>query len=213
MSTNRSLAKRIILRTISLVAIIPIAIFSIVVACDIAISHYASDNIHTKTETLPQNNTCIVLGTTPYRKGYKNGNPYFYNRMDAAAKLYKEGKVERIIASGDSSKNYNETGMMRKALIKRGVPSSAIVCDTKGHSTLESIKRAKEHFKLKQFTIVSQKFQNERAIFIAKHYGLEAIGYNAKDIKLEKGYKVFFREKLARIKVFIDILSDKKSQE
>lgn len=198
---------RMLLRIIGVIALIPIALFSIVLACDIAISSDASGHIYSNIKEIPHNKHCIVLGTTPYRKGYKNGNPYFYYRMDAAAELYKQGKTDHIIVSGDSSKNYDEPSMMRRALMKRGVPKRAITRDTKGQGTLESMKQAKEHFGLEKFTVVSQQFQNERAIFIANHYGLNVTGYNAKDINVEKGYRVYFREKLARIKVFIEILT------
>ena len=67
----------------------------------------------------------------------------------------------------------------------------------------------KKNFNEKEFTIVSQSFQNERAIFIANHYGLDAIGYNARDINIKKGYRVYFREVFARVKVFADILKSK----
>ena len=67
----------------------------------------------------------------------------------------------------------------------------------------------KNHFKINKFTIVTQAFQNERAIFIANHYGLDAIGFNAQDIDIKKGYRVYFREAFARVKVFLDILKAK----
>ncbi|MBQ6694794.1 MAG: YdcF family protein [Bacteroidaceae bacterium] len=205
---SKSRTKKIIYNILRLAALLPVAIFSAVLACDIAISHTATGRIYDSIDKLPANDTCLLLGTTPYSKGHKNGNPYFNYRIEATAKLYKAGKIKHIIASGDSSKNYDETAIMQRALIKRGIPQKAITRDTKGHSTIESIKSAKEHFKLNRFTVVSQQFQNERALFIAKHYNLDATAYNARDINVKKGYKVYFREKLARIKVFIDILTE-----
>lgn len=204
---NSPITHRIIKVVVRAVTLIPLALFSAVLACDIVISHSSADHIYSNIKDVPYNEACIVLGTTPYRKGYKNGNPYFNNRINAAAQLYKNKKVKYIIASGDSSKNYNEVSQMRKKLIKQGVPAKAIKCDTKGHSTIESMQQAKKRFNLKKATIVSQPFHNERAIFIAQKLGIEATGYNAKDINIEKGYKVYFREKLARVKVFIDLFT------
>lgn len=195
-------------RLIGLIALTPIAIFSLTLACDIAISNNSSGRIYDNIDDIPFNETCVVLGTTPYSKNMKSGNPYFNNRMNAVAELYKNGKIKRIIVSGDSSKNYDETKKMHEALVKRGIPRKAIIKDTKGKNTIKSIKEVKRRFKLDEFTIVSQKFHNERALFIADHYKLKAIGYNADDMNIKKGYRVYFREKLARIKVFIDILTE-----
>ncbi len=195
-------------RLIGLIALTPIAIFSLILACDIAISNNSSGRIYDNIDDIPFNETCVVLGTTPYSKNMKSGNPYFNNRMNATAELYKNGKIKRIIVSGDSSKNYDETKKMHEALVKRGIPKKDIIKDTKGKNTIKSIKEVKRRFKLDEFTIVSQKFHNERALFIADHYKLKAIGYNADDMNIKKGYRVYFREKLARIKVFIDILTE-----
>lgn len=200
---------KLFLRITGLIALIPIAVFSVILACDMAISHSATPHIHNDLSTLPFNEACIVLGTTPYRKGSKEGNPYFNYRMDAAAELYKSGKTKRIIASGDSSYGYDETTKMRTALIKRGVPAHAIIRDTQGHGTIESMRRAQSKFGLTRFTVVSQQFQNERAIYIARNHGLEASGYNARDIEVKQGARVYFREKLARVKVVLEILSGK----
>lgn len=194
---------------LGLIALIPVAVFSIIVACNFAITNVTSDKIYDTLSDIPSRDICVVLGTTPYLKGNKNGNPYFYNRIEAATELYKAGKVKTIVVSGDSSKNYDETKIMRSALVKRGVPRKAIITDTKGKGTFESIQQMKKNFNEKEFTIVSQSFQNERAIFIANHYGLDAIGYNARDINIKKGYRVYFREVFARVKVFADILKSK----
>ena len=80
---------------------------------------------------------------------------------------------------------------MRKALIKRGIPQSAIVLDYAGFRTLDSVVRSKEVFGQNKITIISQGFHNSRAIYIASHYDIEAIGYNAKDIKNTTSYFIW----------------------
>ena len=206
---KRSIIGSFLKIVMGLIALVPIAVFSIIVACNVAITNVASERIYDDIDEIPAREICVVLGTAPYQKGNKNGNPYFYNRIEAAAGLYKAGKVKTIVVSGDSSRNYDETKMMLNALVKRGVPKKAIKKDTKGKGTFESMQQMKKHFKKQQFTVVSQSFQNERAIFIANHYGLDAIGYNARDINIKKGYRVYFREVFARVKVFADILKSK----
>jgi SanA protein len=66
--------------------------------------------------------------------------------------------------------------------------------------------RIKEIFGQNSVTIISQKFHNERAIYLAKHFNIEAIGFNAKDVSVRYGLKIQVREYLARVKVFVDIL-------
>jgi len=65
--------------------------------------------------------------------------------------------------------------------------------------------RSKEIFGQKEITIISQQFQNERAIYIAESKGINAIGFNAKDMEGTHGLKMKFREYFARTKAFMDI--------
>ena len=59
-------------------------------------------------------------------------------------------------------------------------------------------------------TVISQQFHNERAIYLARHYGIHAIGYNAKDVSVYEGLKTQMRELLARVKVFVDFFINKQ---
>lgn len=155
---------------------------------------------------IPNEKVALVLGTSKtLANGYKNY--YFYHRMDAAEKLYKSGKVKYLILSGDNStKNYSEPEDMQAELVARGIPKDHIFLDYAGFRTLDSVVRAKEIFGQKSFIIVSQKFHNERAVFIAEHYGIKAYGYNAKNVNKYAGMKTRIREYFARTKVFVDFL-------
>jgi len=169
------------------------------------ISETAKNKTFSSTTHIKKNRVGLLLGTAKY---YKSGgiNLYFKYRIDAAVELYKSGKIEYILVSGDnSSVYYNEPMTFRKELIKRGIPSEVIYLDYAGFRTLDSVVRAKEIFGQVEITIISQKFQNERAIFIAKNKGIKAIGFNAKDMEGTHGLKVKFREYFARTKAFIDI--------
>ncbi len=97
--------------------------------------------------------------------------------------------------------------MMKKELIKKGIPSNFIYEDFYGISTLHSISRVYKNFHQKKFTIISQKFHNERAIFIGNCLGLDVIAFNAKSFSFDE--KVQLREIFARIKVFWDIFFKK----
>lgn len=164
-------------------------------------------NIHTynEVERIPYNRVAVVLGTSKYLVG-GGLNQYFQNRIEATAELYFSGKVSYIIVSGDNATmSYNEPREMRRALMKRGIPSHDIYSDYAGFRTLDSILRAHGVFGQTQFTVVSQQFQNERAIFLAKHHGLDVVGYNAKDVDTYTGLKTQIRELFARLWCLFDI--------
>lgn len=156
---------------------------------------------------IPKNTVGLLLGTSPTSSYTKKANPYYYYRIDAAVRLYKSGKIDRILISGDNStKSYSEPDMMKEDLMKRGIPSTHIYLDFAGFRTLDSVLRAKKVFKLNRFTVISQEFHNERAICLAQCYDIQAIGYNAKDISKRKGIFVQIREIFARVKLVLDIM-------
>ncbi len=158
------------------------------------------DDVH----DVPKQRAGLVFGCS--EKLGERDNLYFKYRIQAAAELWHAGKVDFLIVSGDNRvKNYNEPVSMRKALVKAGVPFDKIVCDYAGLRTLDSVVRAKEIFGLTEITLVSQKFQNERAAYIAKSRGMKVYGYNARDVEGYAARKTEDREVLARVKMWIDV--------
>ena len=81
--------------------------------------------------------------------------------------------------------------------------------DYAGFRTLDSVIRAKEIFGLETFTVISQKFHNERAIYLAKKYGIQVVGFNAKDVEGRSGFKTKLREYFARTKAVLDVITGK----
>lgn len=161
-----------------------------------------------ETKDLPAAKTALLLGTS---KSLNNGfpNAYFYNRIYAAVELYKTGKIQYIIVSGDNStKDYNEPEDMQLALMEHGIPQYRIFLDFAGFRTLDSVIRAKEIFGQNKIIIVSQKFHNERAVFLARQNGMEAFGYNALDVNQYAGFKTNMREYLAKAKAYWDLIFD-----
>lgn len=172
--------------------------------CDARISHNATAFVFDSLESVPKNRVALVLGTS--EKGRRGGpNPYFQKRIEAAAALYHAGKVEHLLLSGDNGREgYNEPEDMRRALISAGVDSTLITLDFAGFRTFDSVVRAREVFGQERFTIVSQRWHNERAIHIAQQLGIAAVGYNAADVGRSQGWRTRLREKLARVNVFLD---------
>lgn len=166
--------------------------------------------VYNNANLIPKNKTGLLLGTC---KTLSNGlpNEYFTNRIMAAVDLYKSGKIQYIVISGDNgSKVYNEPMDMKNELIRFGIPAERIFLDYAGFRTYDSIIRMNKIFGQKNFTVISQDFHTRRAVYIAKRVHLNAIGYNAKDVNKYYGFKTMLREKFARVKVFIDLLFNKK---
>lgn len=133
-------------------------------------------------------------------------NLYFRYRIDAAEALWKAGKLRGLIVSGDNRRiDYNEPETMRRALIGRGIPADRIVCDYAGLRTLDSVVRAKEIFGVNEVTFISQRFQNERAAFLARANGMAVSGLNARDVEGRGGLKTKVREAGARVKMWLDV--------
>jgi SanA protein len=95
-------------------------------------------------------------------------------------------------------------------LVNAGVPRDRIVMDYAGFRTLDSILRCRDVFGERAITIISQPFHNARALFIANRKDMQAIAFNAKDVGTSSGFKTLLREKLARVKMVLDLLFGKE---
>jgi SanA protein len=153
---------------------------------------------------VPVTQVGLVFGTTDRVNGQEN--LYFRYRIDAAVAVWKAGKIKTLIVSGDNrSPFYNEPEKMKRALIERGIPSTRIVCDFAGLRTLDSVVRAKEVFGTTEILFISQRFQNERGIYLAQANGIVAHGFNARDVTPRVGLKTKIREIGARVKMWLDV--------
>lgn len=198
------------LTKVLLIILIPLIIIGLaVLLANWKIPHDTKDYVYNNTDSIPAQKAALVLGAARYIGGRQN--LYFTYRIRAAKELYDAGKVKAFVVSDDNStKDYNEAQDMYDALVESGVPGDIIYMDYAGLRTLDSVVRMSEIFGQKSFIIVSQEFHNERAVFLAQYYGLEAYGYNAKDIDLNRfSYRTKIRELFARVKVFVDIITGK----
>ncbi|WP_346700352.1 ElyC/SanA/YdcF family protein [Barnesiella sp. An22] len=199
-------------RWIGVIAIAAVvAVLLVIVVCDGWVRGYARDKTFDTTDAIPHRTVGLLLGTAPITPQGEH-NYYFDYRIEAAARLFQAGKIDYILVSGDNhDRDYDEPSCMRDSLVAHGVPADRIVLDYAGFRTLDSIVRAKEIFGRDSLTIISQKFHNERAIYLAKSSGISAVGYNARDVsRWDKYIKIHGREYLARVKMFLDLLTDKQ---
>lgn len=176
-----------------------------VVLSDCWISRSTSGLHFDRLNELPHHRVALVPGCAAYLKDGRS-NPYFLHRVNAAAELFHAGKCDSLLVSGDhGTQHYNEPAALRSALISRGVPDARIFSDYAGFRTLDSVVRAKDVFSQEELIIVSQRFHNERAVFIATRKGIRAVGYNAADVPPTAHFRTGLREKFARVKTMIDL--------
>ena len=186
-----------------MLALIPVCLITVFI-CNYIIDKTAKGKLFTDAKTIPYNRVGLLLGTS---KTLANGYPnlYYTYRIDAAARLLKEGKIKYLVISGDNGrKEYSEPEDMRADLMAAGIDSSVIFLDYAGFRTFDSVVRLKEIFSQDSVTIISQQFHNERALYMARKEGINAVPFNAMDVSAKYGFRVQLREKLARVKVFVD---------
>jgi SanA protein len=154
---------------------------------------------------VPEREVGLLLGTgKTTRSG--NPNPHFVHRVQAAAELYHAGKIKHLLVSGDNHvAGYDEPTDMKDALVAAGVPASAVTLDYAGFRTLDSVVRAREVFGVKRLTVISERFHNYRALFIAQRCGMDAVAFCAEEVGLRYSVKVTLREYLARLKAVADL--------
>ena len=162
--------------------------------------------LYSSVELIPKNRVGVVLGTSKFRdKAQKMVNQFYQTRIDAAVALYMAGKIDYIIVSGDNStKYYNEPLLMKNDLIARGIPANHIYMDNAGYRTLDSILRCRDIFGQSQFTIISQRFHNERAVYIANNKNVKCVAFCSEEG--DEFWQEYTRERLARVKMMYDLI-------
>jgi SanA protein len=132
------------------------------------------------------------------------------DRVRAAEDLYRAGRVDKLLLSGDHSRvNYDEVGTMRRMMLADGIPAADIFTDHAGFDTWDSAQRAKRVFDVRSAVVVTQGFHMARALYEARHAGLKASGFLADRRNYGRVMpRLKAREALARVKAFGDVLTD-----
>jgi SanA protein len=163
--------------------------------------------VTTDTAKVPHAQAALVLGAQVYRDG--RPSIMLADRISAAAELYKAGRVDKLLLSGDHSrKTYDEVGTMRRILLAQGIPAQDIFTDHAGFDTWDSAQRARRVFDVKTAVVVTQRFHMARALYDARRAGLQVTGFAAD----RRGYgrvmrRLQVREAAARVKTLGDAIS------
>jgi len=182
-----------------LVATMGINLFMVLRAQDCVVNHIGQ---------LPAQEVALVLGVEPFRPDGST-NLHFLNRTSWAAEVYLSGKAKFLLLSGNqNNRGYNEVLEMQKQIISLRVPASAIELDFAGTRTWDSIRRASDVYHLRHILVITDAFHAPRAIFLCRHFGIEAVAYSPGKEPL--GYwslRSQVREYVARIKAVLDVLT------
>ena len=185
-----------------------VGLFSMLLITYVTVSTYSS--IFENVDQVPNKPVALLLGASVRSSGALS--PVLKERADAAYELYSKKKVLKILVSGDnSSLAYDEVYPVGKYLMSIGVPQSDIFLDYAGFDTYSSVFRAKKIFGVTSMIIVSQAFHLPRALFIARHMGISALGVDASrpgDLYINNT----LREILATVKAFFDLLTHRQSR-
>jgi SanA protein len=200
---------KLIRKILRITFFLSLLIVLLVVGLNLYIKHSAGNLIFKKTDDIPPKYTALVLGAHVGNDG--TPSIVLSDRLFKALELYRKGKVKRFLLSGDHGrKNYDEVNNMKRVLKDSGVPEQNIFLDHAGFDTYNSIVRAKEIFQVHDMIIVTQEFHLSRALFIAKRKGLNAVGCVAEMSDKAPLKSLKFRESLANIKAFFEVLINRK---
>ncbi len=127
---------------------------------------------------VPATRVAIVFGARVYGDGRLSG--MLRDRVDTAINLYKAGKVQKLLLSGDNQfADYNEPGDMMTYALAQGVPAADVQPDYGGRRTYDTCYRAEHIFQVTEAVLVTQAFHLPRALFLCDKLGIKATGVAA----------------------------------
>lgn len=183
-----------------------LALIALVMMVPIVMRFIVGPYIAQSVDEVPHTEVAMVLGASVYRG---SPSPILAERADSAIALYKADKVSKILVTGDNGAlSYDEVTPVRKYLLDAGIPSQDIFLDHAGFDTYSSMYRAREVFLARSLTIVTQDFHLPRALWIARHLGLEAYGVVAEGG--EHSPEDYIREIPASVKAIVNVFTDRQ---
>lgn len=183
-------------------------VIAIVAVANLVVWRGGRDEVTADTAKVPHAQAALVLGAQVLPSG--RPSDMLVDRVKAAEDLYRAGRVDKLLLSGDHSRvNYDEVGTMRRMMLADGIPAADIFTDHAGFDTWDSAQRAKRVFDVQSAVVVTQGFHMARALYEARHAGLQASGFLAD--RRNYGHvmpRLKAREALARVKAFGDVLTN-----
>lgn len=189
--------------------LILILVILLVLGVEAYIRQETAGMITNRIEKVEPTPAIIVLGASVHSNGQLS--PILKDRLDAALDLFRNGKADKILVSGDHRRDdYNEVSAMQNYLLQQGVPIKNILRDHAGIDTYDSMYRAKAVFGIESAVVVTQKFHLPRALFIAENLGLHYTGFAASGREYQPDTQILRREKLANLKALWEVAIHKE---
>ncbi len=192
-------------RLLDIAVVLALVGASLVMFVPLVIRHAEAPYMYGEVHDIPKTEAALVLGASVSRG---KPSPILEERAHAAVQLYLEGKVKKILVTGDNSAlTHDEVTPVRKYLIEAGIPAADIFLDHAGFDTYSSMYRARDVFDASSVTIVTQDFHLPRALFIARTLGLTAYGLHTHGSGSGNDY---LREVPASFKALLDVARDRE---
>ncbi len=196
--------RRRLLWILAAVSVLVVALAIAVLVPDLVMTRSARSHIVAGAHDAPVTKVAIVLGARVYENG--TPSPMLADRLATGVELYKLGKVDKLLLSGDhGTTTYDEVNVMLRYCLDRGVPDEDVFTDHAGFDTYDTMYRARDVFEVTDALVVTQDFHLPRAVYIARTLGLDATGVVADVQPYANEWRFALREWPARVKAFFQL--------
>jgi SanA protein len=192
-------------RQLPLILIMLVLPLLVIALANVIILASTYELVYNDVAEIPSGGIGLVPGCPPT---VTNGTPntYFVQRINAASKLMKAGKIQLLVLSGASDGgSYDEPAAMKAALIKRGIPATQLRLDYRGKRTLASLNSVNQDYHGQAIVIITQQAHARRALYLARHLDIDAVAYNAQTEGFNDTLMLTVRESLARVRAIVDV--------
>lgn len=158
-------------------------------------------------DNIPAERVAIVFGAGLLRDG--SAGPVLRDRVETAVQLYQQGKVDKLLMSGDNRfVDYNEPEAMRQYALGFGVPDADVILDYAGRRTYDTCYRAHSVFQVNSAILVTQSFHLPRALFLCNWFGVKSTGVEANNTYFRKVSRIYWnmRELFANFQAVWDVM-------
>ncbi len=179
-------------------------IFAVGIDINFSMFQQTGAYIYSDLGKVPAKPVVMVLGAKVYTDDKMSS--ILLDRVQTALEIYKAGKAQKILLSGDhGTKTYDEVNTMKDYLLDHGVLAQDIFLDHAGFDTYDSFYRARDVFEVKSMIVVTQAFHMSRAVYIGNSLGVDTVGFVADKQRYQSEFMNNFRESFARVKAFFDV--------
>lgn len=162
-------------RTVIRALVVTVTVVAVVLAPFLFLQLSTAGRRHSEVSSVPEHRVAIVFGAGITDDG--RPKPFLAHRLDVAADLYDQGRVEKLLMTGDNSRDdYDEVGAMRDHVVVAGVDPDDVLLDHAGFDTYDSCYRAREIFGVGEAVLVTQDYHLPRAVHTCRSLGVESVG-------------------------------------